>query len=77
MVGPGAFICTRAMGSEERWLVLLDGDAGPAPPWWWGWGWLVHACGAVVVLQAVPGFFRWRRSGGGEERAAGLAKYVR
>ena len=40
-------------------------------------GWLVHAGGAEVVLQAVPGFFRWRCCGGEKERATGLAKNVR
>jgi DnaJ homolog subfamily C member 2 len=30
--------------------------------------------GAVVVLRAVPGFFRWSRCGGKEERATGLGK---
>jgi hypothetical protein len=38
-------------------------------------GWLVLAGGAVVVLQAVPSFFRWRRCKGkevlGQEHAAG------
>ena len=62
------------------WLVLpfsstamlvwrrLSGGAG---------GWLVHAGGAEVVLFAVPGFFQWRRCGGGKEWATGLAKNLR
>ena len=39
-------------------------------------GWLVHAGGAEVVLQAVLGFFRWRRCGGETERTTGLVKIV-
>ena len=55
--------------------LLLDNDAGPAPPWWWGW--LVLAGGAEVVLWAASGFFRWGRCGGELERATSLAKNVR
>ena len=69
----------RATEFEVRWLVppfssttMLvrcrhGGGAG---------GWLVHAGGVEVALEAVPGFFPWRRCGG-ELAWAGLAKNVR
>ena len=38
---------------------------------------MVLAGGAVVVLWAVSGFFRWRHCRGEKERATGLAKNVR
>ena len=72
-----------AHGRRDLWcapLLLLDGDAGPAPSWWWGKG-LAGACwgrqGGALSYAGLLSVVTLRRQVGagyglGQELAAGM-----